>query len=41
MFYRPLRLTRILARILAKRKRYVKDGVGTDDYFAISALVGI
>ncbi|MCJ1349616.1 hypothetical protein MMC31_007857, partial [Peltigera leucophlebia] len=30
---------RILARILAKRKRYVKDGVGTDDYFAISALI--
>lgn len=41
IFYRPLRLTRIFARILAKRKRYDKDGVGADEYFAITALVGI
>lgn len=32
-------LPRIFARIRAKRKRYVKDGVGADEYFAITALV--
>lgn len=41
MFYSLLRLTRIYARIHAKRKRYVKDGLGADELFAITALVGI